>query len=429
VAGALGKSSVKMNRERSLRVLGTWLAIYIAILVGKPSEWVPGMSVVPLTKIAFLFALLAALKARDYLSPVRVMSLPTARCAILFLGLAVFSVVFSIYKSNSLATIQTPIILIVSIVLLIKGIDSVEELEKLYTGMAVAGAALTLAVLTRFEGGRATINERFDPNDLAYTLASILPIVLVVRYRGGQLWRRLCLAVAFMMAVAILLTGSRGGVLGLGAVLICMLMFPLALSKTGVPLRFSLSRTLLYASMVSILAVGAWGALPGETRERVATLSDLENDYNMDTKLNSSRMAVWQRNLKFAIRRPIGFGISSAGAVDGMAGGAYKAPHNSLVEAFVELGILGLFLFLRGYYLGWKSQSGLGRGQADSAMLQLYGRALRMALAGNFVAGFFLSQSYSATLWLLITICAINARLAARLHALPEDGLQRYTNR
>ena len=61
------------------------------------------------------------------------------------------------------------------------------------------------------------------------------------------------------------------------------------------------------------------------------------------------------------VKRPIGFGIGSFGVVDVMSGGSDRAAHNSLLEAFVELGALGLVLFLRIYWIGLSQLASVGR--------------------------------------------------------------------
>src|SRR6202035_4587623 len=65
-----------------------WLAIFLAVLVGKAGEWVPGMTGVPLVKIAFIITALCAYRARKGFARVRVRSLPIARPAIAFLVLS-----------------------------------------------------------------------------------------------------------------------------------------------------------------------------------------------------------------------------------------------------------------------------------------------------------------------------------------------------
>jgi hypothetical protein len=79
--------------------------------------------------------------------------------------------------------------------------------------------------------------------------------------------------------------------------------------------------------------------------------------------------------------------------------------------------VFGLLLYLRVLYTTWTE---LGRvleiarhpsaGEKEQ-MAALYARALRTALAGNLVAGVFLSQAYSAGLWMLVATSVTLVRI------------------
>lgn len=409
-----------------------WVALFMAVLIAKPSEWVPGMSVIPLTKITFVIALIMVLRGRRTLPSVAMMQIKPNRTAVLFLGFALFSVVFSVFKSASLPILQFATIVLLSVILVTKATHTRLELERLLTALCLVGLSLAIGVLGNYAGGRASINANFDPNDLAYTLVSLLPLVLAARLTSGLLrgWRGW--GAAGLIVVAVLLTGSRGGLIGLGVVVVGAVLFPLGFSSSGQLLRPSVGRALLYTALAVGAATALWGHLPSETRERLATITDLQNDYNMNTQLQTSRSAVWIRNVTYALRRPIGFGIGTSAGVDGLAGGGYRAPHNSVVQAFVELGFIGLFLYLQGYVTAWRALSHLRREgaadakiAADAERFALYGRALRMGLCANFASGFFLSQTYSATLWMMVAVCGILARLAPGAPAESQEPARR----
>jgi O-antigen ligase len=396
----------------------TWVAILIVVMVGKVSEWVPGLHSLPLAKITFLLAAISAFRSQGVLASVRVRSLRIARPALAFMVLAILSVTFSVYKSNSLIASEVIVILMLAMLLLLKVTQTHQDIERLLTGLAAAGASLTLGLLLNYHGGRADINDNFDPNEIAYALDTLLPIVLALRAMESRLKRLLMSALALMMVASILLTGSRGGSIGLFVVLLAVITFPLSRDGNGDLKRFSLGRTLIRCVILIAAAAFAWNYLPAETQKRMATLVDLGSDYNSDPNLNASRMVIWRRDVNLALERPIGYGLDSAEIVDGLHGGQYRTAHNSLVQAFVELGVLGLVLYLYSYFSAWRY---LGRvsagGRQPSADEQarkaaLYARALRVALAGNLAAGFFLSLAYAAALWMLLAIAAALVRIA-----------------
>src|SRR6185503_1981035 len=72
----------------------------------------------------------------------------------------------------------------------------------------------------------------------------------------------------------------------------------------------------------------------------MATMLNLGSDYNTDLSNKEGRFSVWERNAGAAIQRPFGYGLNTFSYVDNMYGGTYKAPHNSLLQVWVELGSL-----------------------------------------------------------------------------------------
>jgi hypothetical protein len=395
-----------------------WMAVLIVVMVGKVSDWVPGLSSIPLAKIAFLVVAISAYLNRDALPPVRIRSLRIARPTIAFMILALASVIYSIYKSNTLVVSEVIVILLLSITLLLKVTQTPRDFERILAGHAAAGASLALGLLLTYHGGRADINDDFDPNDIAYALDTLLPIVLALRQRKRRLGTLLMSTLAIMMVVAILLTGSRGGAIGLCVVAVAVVAFPLSRDHGGALRMFSLRRSLVRCAILITAFALAWGHLPTATQQRMATLLDLGSDYNADPTLNASRTVIWIRDVNLALQRPIGYGLGSAERVDGLHGGQYRTAHNSLVEAFVELGVPGLVLYLYCYLTAWKhlsrlvSAAQLGGADEQRVRTALYARALRTALAGNLAAGFFLSNAYSPVVWMTVATAAALVRIA-----------------
>jgi O-antigen ligase len=395
---------------------GIWMAIYVAVLVGKFSDWVPGLSEIPLAKIAFLFTAIYTYRIRATLAPVRVRSLPIARPAIAFLTLAIVSIFFSVYRSASLIALYSIVIYLLSFVLLIKITQSQRDVERLLMALCVAGAALALAVVVTYHGGRARINSNFNANDLSYGIVTLLPITWALRCTGAKGRRRLIYPLSLAMIGAVLLTGSRGGTIAMSVVILLIIAFPLGFAQNGELKRFRAARTVTRLVIVLIAGAVIWGHLPGAIRAQLGTLTDLENDYNANPNSSASRLAIWARDSRAVIDRPIGFGVGSGEYVDGMTGGAYRAQHNSLVQSLVELGVLGLVLFLCSYYITFKQLGRISRAarsaDAEAARAALYARAIRIGLVGNFIAGFFLSQAYSELLWMTVAICAAFVRIS-----------------
>ena len=420
-AGAANPASADaplLRAEAALPAVGahhTWMAVLLIVMIGKVTEWVPGITGLPLAKIAFFFTVAYWARERQKLVPVRVTSLRIAKPVITFFALSILSVFFSIYKSYTLIESEASAILLITFVVLLKITQTMRDVERMLLALVGSAMSLTVGVLVNYSGGRAHINEHFDPNDVAYVLDALLPVVIAYGVAHSRRGKWLAYGFALTMTLAILLTGSRGGAIGLAAVALALFAYPLNFSKTGELRGFAPGGMIVKLALLGVLGVAIWGSLPGDTRERLTTLADLQHDYNAGNS-NASRTVLWRRDIGLALQRPIGYGLGSAAAADGRAGGQYRTAHNSFVQAFLELGVLGLVLFVSSYIVTSRELGRISlRGQRkpvdrETAKAALYARALRIALLGTVAAGFFLSQAYSSCLWMILAICASLAR-------------------
>jgi O-antigen ligase len=208
------------------------------------------------------------------------------------------------------------------------------------------------------------------------------------------------------MTLTLLLTSSRGGFLAFLSVLAILTLSsvgrPAVTKNVGRLRRNALLSLLLVASLFAIV----WPQLPVATRDRIASLTSIESDYNLDATNRTGRGSIWARAISATAERPIGYGVASFPMVDMLRGGRFKAAHNSYIQYAVELGVLGLFLFVRMYWLSWR-----GLQAARNTLLErapnreddeklIHFRMLQAGLAGNAVAGFFLSMAYSSVVWI-----------------------------
>jgi O-antigen ligase len=401
-----------------------WMAAFLVVVASKVNEWLPGLTGVPMVKITFAIAVIVAFRAGKLPSPIRAWSLKLMRPAIAFQVLGMVTIFWTILKSMTLLNMISGAIYLIAMVLLVKITVTPRDVYRLLKGLALAGVLLAVGTLATFNGGRAGMGVAWNANDIAYSLVTLLPLVLAQRVGRSLLVQLLVLSGALLMVIATLVTGSRGGLLGLAVVVVAYAALPLALDKSGRVKPFHFMRAVGRLIPLAVLAVVIWTHLPHETTERLQTIENLEGDYNMKEDVQASRMLIWRRDLALAVRRPIGYGMGTSIAVDGLLGGGqYRTAHNSLIEVFVELGVLGLAIYLTAYYRVWRGLAAVSRGHAalpveDSGQLVLQARALSIAFAGNFAVGFFLSQAYSGTLWMLVAVCAALVRIGA-----PEYGV------
>jgi hypothetical protein len=387
--------------------IGTWAFLLIA--VGRAGELVPGLSHVPVAKIALAFTLIFLVKKWQQLPKLDPSVRPLAKNALWLIVLALVLTPFSIWPGASRAFLfQDLPPLIVSSVLVYKMSSSWRALRGTLLTLVVSGLILSRAALSGYSAGeRAAANTMYDTNDLAYVLVTVFPLAVgfLMSAKTARA-RAFHLAVVSANLVATLLTASRGGFLALLFVVALFILLPV---KGGAASGRRMGRALGSLVIVGCLCIAIWPSLPQPTRERLASILDIGNDYNLDPNNPTSRGQIWKRGMTAAIGRPIGFGVDAFPMVDLRMNGRMEPPHNSFVQAAVELGFAGLFLFLRMYLLTWRAlgtarNSLLTAKREDQQELALFLRMLQLSLAGNIVAGFFLSMAYVTLLWVTFSV-------------------------
>jgi len=198
-----------------------------------------------------------------------------------------------------------------------------------------------------------------NPNDLAYGLAVAIPMALSLREATrNRLARGLLVALLVLHAVAITLSGSRGGMLGLGAGLIAWIVF-----RPG-------SRPMRAVPFVIALALVAVLTAPSVTWERFSAGFSEHRDLSFQTRLNA-----WEVGLRVAEDNPLtGTGAGTFEAAWAKYaplefGATYYTAHNSYVQAMAELGLPGLAFLLMAVVFAMVNLWGMRRKTGDRGTL------------------------------------------------------------
>jgi O-antigen ligase len=213
------------------------------------------------------------------------------------------------------------------------------------------------------------------------------------------------------LVTTVLLTASRGGFIALvGAAIV------IALDNGKLGAKRSSAGSRIRAALLSLFVVAcvgavSWPLLPVEHQDRLASIFELESDYNMDPNNDRGRSQIWERGMRAVAERPWGYGVQAHQMVDLRFGGRGAAAHNSFVEIAVELGVLGALLLLRVY-----AQSFFGLGKLRKALAlepnrtptqneqAVFYRMLQAGVTANMIAGFFLTMAYSIALWATVAV-------------------------
>lgn len=318
----------------------------------------------------------------------------------------VASVPFSIWRGQSfslLTNIVFALSMIVVVCLTWPTLETLDRLLRWLSWVAAVSAVLIIAQGAVVEGSRITTEGSYDPNDLGALFALFLPLAIGASLRGRSVHRLASVVAAGIILAALLKTGSRGGLLALGA---ASIVFVFAYRPRHVLI-------VLFSCLVVLPA--AWRFAPPVMQQRAASLFALEDDYN--TTSNSGRVYLWKRGVAFAIANPlVGLGAGTFEAAVGKdfeeqgAHGAWHTAHNTYVQVFAELGVPGgvilLVLFARVLqtartFWSWKSP--------------VHRPELLAAASGYLVAIVFLSHAYTYLMFGFIALFAFAESLARRI--------------
>jgi O-antigen ligase len=286
-------------------------------------------------------------------------------------------------------------------------VTSTARLKTLVWTLAICAVPLALTGLRNYATG-VFVNGRAEgyakglasnPNDLALMMVVILPLtVSLVGVVRSVISKALLVAIALLQIATIITTFSRGGFIALIVVLGGCLLWQV--------------RQRALAPVVLAMVVLAAGAtlLPTGYGARLSTIAD----YNSDP--TGSAQARWSDTLaavQFIERHPLvgaGVGLDYL-ALNEVRGETWESVHNAYLKAGVDLGLLGMVLYV--LLLG-SSLITARRAERDAEreglpdLSRLAGGA-RIALLAFIVGAFFYPIPYHPYFYLLAGIA-----LAAR---------------
>jgi O-antigen ligase len=313
-----------------------------------------------------------------------------------------------------------------------------------YVMGAMAIVVLSLIVF-RSSGGsegisRLAPNFSWDANDTALVLMVAVPLTALLYLTSGKTGKMIAGFGMFGLAASIAKTGSRGGFLALGAVLVAFLF---SLKGTSVARRLGI---------VALLATGLAIAAPEGYWAQMNTIVNPEADYNWDSR--GGRRQLWIRGLGYMAEYPVfGLGVGNFGRAEGtistiaqnftadQAGIKWAPAHNSFVQAAAELGIPGGLMFawlaLGTIVLPWRLRRRIppdwANGDWDQRFLLHAASYLPLAGVAFVVGGFFVSFAFNEPVYILAgytggLLMCVERRMAVApaAAALPSTPLRGY---
>jgi O-antigen ligase len=238
-----------------------------------------------------------------------------------------------------------------------------------------------------------------DPNDLAAGLLLAFALCIAAatsNERGG--WRIAGAVLSLLLFLAILATGSRGGLI---AALLCVLWIAIRARRRIV-------------AGIFVVAVAAISVLQGDVWQRF-----------IGDETGAGRSDIWKVGVAaFRQHWAIGSGI---GTFPDAYNSVYlsvphhfyinwsRPAHDLLVQSFTELGIVGGTLVLAAWWFQFRQLASIGRNDPD-----LWLRVgLEAATLGYFVAALFIDVLDVKQTWMIPILIAVVANIRTREAAAP----------
>jgi O-antigen ligase len=406
-----------------------WAAsAFTLLLFIRPQDTVEPLGALHLSEAAagIGIAAMIASRLRRGLLPV-----PLTREVVAVAALALVMVAtapFSIWPGGALATVTDLFLKVLLVfVLLCHALSSPERLRGLVWIILVSMAYVALRGLFDYArgvnllaGGRlhgAVGGPMGNPNDLAMTMVTFLPLALLMAVSPVR-WpaRALAGGIGLVMIATVVLTKSRAGLLGLAVVI------PLVVLQAG---RW---RGLVAMVLVAGILVGT-PLMPAEFWRRASSIVDQEED---ETGSREARKMLMLEGWHTFLERPftgVGAGqFKNYNPPDRVE--PWRETHNVVLQILVELGVLGglvlTYLLCRAAVSIARTRRLLsrdGRGTAPPAFrseererLRVHMAAVTAGFAGWFTCAQFSSAGYYWTFYyLLALIVAAEAVVEARV--------------
>jgi putative inorganic carbon (HCO3(-)) transporter len=424
-------------RRSAAETVWDWRGLlgFTAVLFLRPQDQVPALTILHLAEVSAIIGLTALVVGRlgRGLAPAHITLEVLALAA--FGGAILFGVPFSIWPGG-VVSVFTDIYLklLVIFALMIAALNRAQRIEQFaFLIVMFSGYLAFRAVFDWMRGINVVGDGRIagavggmfgNSNDLALNMVVFLPFALLFAFKPGPTVRRAgAAAAAFAMVVTVVLTGSRGGAVGLAVMMLVLVV-------RSVRVRPSIAAGALVATLAAIPLA------PQTFWTRVISIFDGSKD---QTGSRQARIDLLEEGWRVFVEHPV-TGVGAGQFVNYNPPDrreAWHVTHNAFLEVATETGILGLVPFLVFLVSGClapgaarralrvrrrRIRPGEGRTGEDPPpdperdSLVLMSTALAPSIVGWIVCAQFASVALSWTLYYVLAI-AVATREVAFAHA------------
>jgi O-antigen ligase len=389
-----------------------WLLAFTVILLFRPQDSIPQLGALHPGDVFGALALITLVTGRlsHGLPPSRLT--PELLGVFAFAAVMVATVPLSFWPGGSWSIfIDLFVKIVVILFVMVNTLTTRERLERFIAVIVLGATYVAIRAVFDYargvnlvEGNRVAgaVSGLFgNPNDMALNLVTFLPLTIAVALQRGRPFLRAVAVIGIpAMGAAIVFSKSRGGLVGLLAML-AVLLYQMRRLRPGIGV------------LVIAAALMALPVLPTSFTERMASIFDAEKD---PSGSREARKTLLREGYAAFLEHPLtGLGagqFQNFGPSEGSP--SWRQTHNAPLQVASELGVAGLIPF---GFLVWTAFSaslaamrnarGLRRNakaatRARPDWLELNAAMIVAAVTGWFVSAMFASVAYYWTFYLLI---------------------------
>ena len=409
------------NKKRQ-KAKGAYLALLLlsALYFARPEDVIPGLSVIPLAKIAGGIALVALIlglmsgRSKQKLAP-------EVKCLLAFFVWYCITIPFAYWRGGAFTTVMTRLSKGVIAALLVAFlVRELWQLKRLVWVQAAAVAVMTVLSLAAHHtpNGRLTgvLGGVFEnPNDLAINIALNWPLCLAFFFMARGAFRKALWGAALLaMLVAVQMTYSRSGFLALVAA--CLL----AVWQFGIR-----GRRIHLIFIAGLLGVVLLIATPGKYFSRLASIVVKGETDPAGEASREQRTQLLKKSVMTAVHNPLfGIGAGNFEVIDG----AWRVAHNTYTEVAAEGGFPAFILFMMLFYRAFANIRNVRKSQLykENTDVRILGDGLWVSVLAFMAGAFFASTEYSMYPYYLVAYTTALHQIACLR---PVAGKQKMVDR
>ena len=382
----------------------------------RPEDFIPGLNIIPIGKIAGGIALLALIFVVP--SSHRNKLTIELKVLLLLLGWMVLCIPFASWRSGALDTVVNKFSKGIIVAFLIYMVaTSLTQVRRLLTIQAGTVALITIASLLvhRTEFGRLMGIQKGileNPNDLAINIAINFPLCVAFLFAAKKIWSKAFWSISLVFMVwAVIATYSRSGLIAMVvSILICLWEF-------GV--RGKRPMMMVSAVFVAIVATGVIAVTPNYLI-RVESIFRGNIEGSGDRNSREARKELLIDSLTIMTSHPI-FGIGPGNLPSYTQ--TWRVAHNTYAELGAETGLPGFTLFVLLLALTLRKIKRIRKlpGYESSEDIRLWTSGLWAAMAAYTSGALFSSTEYNLFPYFMVGyVCAVY-QIASAAHVEKEQ--------